>query len=212
MHSTESFLVTTDNTESFLVTMDNTESFLVTMRNTESFLVNKDNRESSLVTTDNTESFLVTMHSTESFLVTTDNTESFLVTMHNTESFLVTKDNTESFLVTTDNTESFLVTMHSTESLGWLADVFSRCDDYRSLPSPALCFPDFPDSGHPPSPIGVFPPPESKKIWRAAPEARRRTASEKKHATTDGLTIYVFSIQKYNFPKCAAPTVACMST
>ena len=87
-----------------------------------------------------------------------DSAESFRVTMDSTESFLVTMDNTESFLVTTDNTESFLVTMDNTESLGWLADVHPRCDDYRSLPSPALCFPDFPDSGHPPSPIGVFPP------------------------------------------------------
>jgi len=60
---------------------------------------------------------------------------------------------------------------------GWLADVYPRCDDYRSLPSPALCFPDFPDSGHPPSPIGVFPPPESRKSGERLP---RRGA--KQHA------------------------------
>ena len=57
-----------------------------------------------------------------------------------------------------------------------------------------------------------FPPPRIQKIWRAAPEARRKTACEKKHATTDGLTTYVFSIENDNFQKCAAPTGACMIT
>jgi len=151
------------------------------------------------------------MHNTESFLVNRDNTESSLVTTDNTESFLVTMQNTESFLVTMDNTESFLVTMHSTESLGWLADVFPRCDEYRSLPSPALCFPDFHDSGHPPSPIGVFPPQNPENLESGSRGAAQNSMRKetRNNRWLDNLRIFN---RKRQLSEMRLPTGACMIT